>query len=378
MTDAEVLVVGGGPVGLATALHARAAGLDVAVVEPRPDPVDKACGEGLMPPAVAALSRLGVGTAGMSFAGIRYVDGSGRSARASFPHGPGLGVRRTALQAALASVADAVGVVRMEGRVEHLRQDDAQVVVTLTDGSPRSTRWLVGADGLHSLVRREVGLAGPPARVPRFGQRRHFRVTPWTEDVEVHWARHAEAYVTPVAADTVGVAVLAGPGTSYEELLGGFPLLGERLGDGEPVSPVRGAGPLRQRVRGRVAGRVLLVGDAAGYVDALTGDGLGVGFAAAEVLVRALAAGRPESYEAAWRRVSRRYRLLTAGLVSATRAPLARREIVAAAAHLPGAFPAVVGLLASPPPVPGRVRPSPGRAAPASSSVPSTRPPARP
>jgi flavin-dependent dehydrogenase len=71
--DADLLVVGGGPGGLATALHARRHGLSVIVAEPRPDPIDKACGEGLMPGGLAELASLGVDPAGMPFRGIAYV-----------------------------------------------------------------------------------------------------------------------------------------------------------------------------------------------------------------------------------------------------------------------------------------------------------------
>ena len=103
MTDVDLLVAGGGPVGLAVAIGARAAGLSVAVVEPRAVPVDKACGEGLMPAAVAALGRLGVPVTGRPFVGIRYLS-PGRAVAANFRAGPGLGVRRTTLHAALLRV----------------------------------------------------------------------------------------------------------------------------------------------------------------------------------------------------------------------------------------------------------------------------------
>ena len=128
--------------------------------------------------------------------------------------------------------------------------------------------------------------------------------------------------MTPVAADIVGVAVLgAGNGRSFETSLDDFPELRERVAGAPPASGVRGAGPLRQRTTRRVAGRALLVGDAAGYVDALTGEGLSVGLACAGELVRCVVAGRPEEYERAWRRATRRYRVLTGGLLWAAQRP---------------------------------------------------------
>jgi flavin-dependent dehydrogenase len=205
--------------------------------------------------------------------------------------------------------------------------------------------WLAVADGLHSPTRRALGLQRePPGWVrPRYGLRRHYRVAPWTDLVEVHWGRRAEAYVTPVAPDVVGVAVLGpGDGTRFEDALGEFPELQERLAGAATASSTRGAGPLRQRSARRVSGRALLVGDAAGYVDALTGEGLSVGLSCARELVRSVAAGRPGDYELAWRRATRSYRLLTGGLVWAAQRPALRATIVPAAERLPRVFTTVV------------------------------------
>jgi menaquinone-9 beta-reductase len=153
--DVDLVVAGGGPVGLATAIGARAAGLSVAVVEPRDAPVDKACGEGLMPAAVTALGRLGVVVPGRPFVGIRYL-APDRSVAAVFRAGPGLGVRRTSLHAALAARADQVGAERVCGSVRGIEQDR----VGVTAAGLRA-RWLVAADGLHSPVRRVLGLQVP-------------------------------------------------------------------------------------------------------------------------------------------------------------------------------------------------------------------------
>jgi len=350
----DVLVVGGGPVGLATAIHCTLAGLSVTLAEPRAAPVDKACGEGVMPAAVRRLAAVGVTPEGYPLRGIRYLD-SAHQADAPFRRGNGLGVRRTVLHAALAARAAALGIPVIAARVTTFEQHPDRVTAAGVEA-----RYLVAADGLHSAVRRVLERETParPYRreprppAPRYGLRRHYRVAPWTDLVEVHWAPRAEAYVTPVSADVVGIALLFarprragprpdGPG-DFTARLAEFPALRDRLRDATTASEVRGAGPMRQYVRRRVYGRVLLVGDASGYVDALTGEGIGVGLAQAEALAGCLAARRPADYERAWHRASGPAWRFTASLLWSRNQPFLGPRIVPAAQRLPWLFTALV------------------------------------
>ncbi len=337
----DLVVAGGGPVGLAAALYAAGAGLDVVVREPRAGVVDKACGEGLMPGALTLLAELGIDPPGHPLEGIRYTDGA-RVAEARFRAGPGRGVRRTTLHAALGQAVERAGVRVVARPVRTVTQHDDRVVV---DGEP--ARYLLAADGLHSPVRRLLGLDAPVRSRRRFGLRTHVAMAPWTGCVEVHWSPTAEAYVTPVADDLVGVAVLSSRRGSLTEHLARLPSLARHLA-GRPLQPTRGAGPLRQRSLRRVAGRVLLVGDAAGYVDALTGEGIAGGLAQARAAVAAVSAGEPGSYERTWRRLTWRHDLLTHALLTASRPDWARRRLVPAAASLPWVFDAAVNQLAMP------------------------------
>lgn len=337
----DLVVVGGGPAGLATAIRARLRGLSVTVLDRSRPPIDKACGEGLMPDAVARLREIGVEPRGLPFRGIRYFDGE-IVAEGLFPHAGGLGVRRTELHQALVQRAEEVGVdLRWGVKAEGLGAG------VETDQGTFEARWIVGADGLRSHVRRWAGLEGGEEALSsrRFGVRRHFAMAPWSDFVEVYWGPGCEAYVTPVAGDEVGIALLWSEGKAgFDDLLDRIPALRAKIAGAPPSSRDRGTGPLHQRVRAVRRGNMALVGDAAGYLDAITGEGLAVALHESAALVEAIAAGDLGRYESAHRRINRLPDFMTGLVLALERRPRLRKRAVRALAAEPALFSRLLGI----------------------------------
>jgi flavin-dependent dehydrogenase len=359
--DFDVAVVGGGPAGLATAIFASRAGLSTALFERSGGPPDKACGEGLMPAGVRVLETLGVRDRITSadctpFLGIRYVQEDGTFVEGRLPS-PGLGIRRTALTAALAQRADECGVeLRWGCPVEGFRAGAESVTLETASGETTS-RVLVAADGPRSRLRRLAELDRAIDRPQRLGLRQHFHVATWAEFVEVHLAESIQAFVTPAGDERVGVAFLweksAVPGpASFESFVSRFPALAARLADAPADSSPRGAGPLEQGARSRVADRFVLVGDAAGSIDAITGEGVSLALAGAralgEILPGALERGATREallpYEKVATREYRRYALVCRSVLALARRPRIRRPALRFLARHPRLFDRLIAL----------------------------------
>jgi menaquinone-9 beta-reductase len=300
----DVLVIGGGPAGLAAAIALRQRGVGALLIDAQSPAIDKACGEGLMPGALAALRRLGVEIApgeGQPFHGIRFC-GPEQRVEARFPHQPGLGIRRTRLHAGLAECAAAAGVaVRWNTRCTLLGPNTASLA-----GEEVRFRYLIGADGQASQVRGWSGLQECARDSLRYGFRRHYQVEPWSDLVEVHWGEHGQLYVTPVDTDCVCIAFVSrNKSYDHEAVMAGFPEVARRIEGCVLLSQQRGGLSATRRLREVARGSVALVGDASGSVDAVTGDGLTLCFEQAEAVAAAIAHGSLERYAAAHRAIGR-------------------------------------------------------------------------
>lgn len=307
-TGLDVFIIGGGPVGLATAIAASQLGMRTVVADARTPPVDKACGEGMLPDGLPAALRLGVLPAGHVIRGIRFHCGS-HNVQGDFPQGPGVGVRRLQLHGQLLRRALDAGVeVRWNTPVTSLAGIEA--------------RWIVGADGTSSGIRRAAGLDAATGTLTRFGFRKHFRLAPWTDYVEIHWGPGCQIYVTPVAPDEVGIALISrDPKLRVHQALALFPELRERLGAAQPASSERGAITGNRMLNNVTRDNVALVGDASGMVDAITGEGLGLGFNQALALARAMASDDLAGYQRCHRLLARRPRMMAKLLLALDRWP---------------------------------------------------------
>jgi flavin-dependent dehydrogenase len=339
----DVVVVGGGPAGLAVALAASDQGLQSVVVEAGCPPLDKACGEGIMVDSLQALRKLGIcldHEDGVPFKGIRFLQRS-HTVKAEFPEGSALGVRRIKLHGRLMERAKSAGVEMhwnspvcgLEGNAVICR--DARF----------EARWVVGADGLNSNIRRWSGLNQFVWNRERLGVRQHFAVKPWSDCVDVHWADGCQCYVTPIGPEEVSVAFLSEETRArFSNLLPLFPEVAARVCRATPTSRARGALTAMCKVRRVYKGHVVLAGDAAGTVDAITGQGIGLAFQQAVALAEALAAGDLRQYARRHAAIMRRPTLMAAALLLMGKHARMRELAMTALAKKPSSFSKLLAL----------------------------------
>ena len=364
----SIVVVGGGVAGASLAIALGRAGHAVELFDAQTFPRDKPCGEGIMPAGVSALRRLGVpdGAGGAVFNGVRYHVGS-RVAVGRFPasaeHGDhGRGQRRLVLDRCLFERAAATaGVTAHQGvSVESPVVENGRVVGVRVDGGVRRASLVVAADGAHSRFRHRLGLNVPVPRT-RVGARRHYRLAggaapPW---VDIFLGASHEFYVTPLPNDEVLVALLAESNVMETPLEPIFDrwraaprLLRELLAGAEPISALL-ATPLAASARQGFAPGAVLLGDAAGFIDPITGGGIAQALITSERLVQFIVAHGTEradawlpSYERERNALLRDYRLLTRGVLALSRRPTLARAALTALSWTPPLFSHLVGVSA--------------------------------
>jgi menaquinone-9 beta-reductase len=338
----DVCIVGGGPAGLAAALALRKRRFDVTVVDCAIPPIDKACGEGLMPDSLAALKQLGVELedgAGYPFRGIRFIDGASR-VTGDFPNGPGIGVRRSYLHGVLVKYANAAQVRLIWGAKNVVLCEGG---LSFQDQSQRSesikTRLVVGADGLKSSVRHSAGLDAVKTEKQRYGFRRHYRVAPWSDYVELYWGRRGQFYVTPIAKNEICVVFVSRhPRLRLDAALEDFPFLLDRLANLEHCSREAGSLSISRSLKRIYKDGVALLGDASGSVDAITGEGMCLAFKQADALANALHACDLKQYAQRHQRIGSKPRMMARLMLAMELNGALQRRVLASLAKRPELF----------------------------------------
>jgi flavin-dependent dehydrogenase len=313
--DYDIIVAGAGVAGASSAILLGQEGYRVLLLDRATFPRHKTCGEGIMPEGVAILASLGL-LPGMlqrgagRAQGLRFRSRAGVWAQADFPTVQGVPaysvvIRRYELDQLLLERAREVPTITVrEGFAvtEALDQDGAIGGVTgHAAGSPERTEAFrapltLAADGMHSRFHGRYGIERQVWRRQRWGLAGHLRgVEGLGPYIEVLFQGESEVYMAPLADGLTLVAILAEKRAmgafrgnlerAYHEFLKSVPGLGHRIEDSEMVPPVGARGPLGFTVRPVWRPGLLLVGDSAGFLDPITGEGMTLALKCAQAAV---------------------------------------------------------------------------------------------
>ncbi|MCA9507122.1 MAG: NAD(P)/FAD-dependent oxidoreductase [Myxococcales bacterium] len=297
MNTYDVVIVGAGPAGFACALKLAQKNLSVALIEKNQLPAGKPCGEGILPNGVNQLKSLGI----LDFIGddqqhkidgIRYITAK-HQAKASFINGVGLGINRVVLSSAFKKSLNQypnIHLIKAE-----FKNYENSIVTVKEENLMRhiKTKFLVGADGLRSKVRSNLGIEIKKPYFKRWALTAHMPIKAWTSLVEIHLDKNIEAYVTPTGKNEINVVFMwdrskklpAKGKDLFFALIDNFPKLKKQMALYDLSHKAFAIGPFHYRAKNFFSKtHAALIGDAAGYIDPLTGEGINLGLYQGQLL----------------------------------------------------------------------------------------------
>jgi len=289
----KLAVVGGGPIGLFTAISLANEGHVVDLYELGEWPKDKACGQGLMPSGMKLLKSLGIhfkeNQDCFPFKGINYKDGP-HSLKGLLPR-TGFGIERKVLSQKLYQKALEKKNINLfsNSPVSNIYQNKDNVHFSVKDQLV-SYDYVFSCDGLNSPLRKALDNRRVRNGTWRLGAREHFDIAPWNDSVEVYWCKGIEAYVTPVSANRIEVAFLWFEDVNLpkmklrDALFDCFPELQDKLDDQNSLNDFKGHGPFCHQAKTEKVGRVYFLGDAYCFLDGITGEGISLGFKGSKII----------------------------------------------------------------------------------------------
>lgn len=361
--DSDVVVIGAGPAGAASALFAARRGRRVVILDKQAFPRDKPCGEGLMPSGRPPLRELGLedlvtASGAPPLNGVTFGLPDQSPAVAPFPRHDeeqaGLGIRRLDFDARLVEALSREPHVELRLRVEarDVTRDHPMPTVITSAGEIRA-RHVVVAEGLRSSIRHRLGWTVGPRPPHRYGIVAHWKmdapVDPW---VRITFDRGLEVYEGPVAGNQRMVGLLCYQDrmaefggrleARYREIAYG---LRPELRHADLIGSVSAVGPFWYRASTVADRGIFLVGDAAGFTDPITGEGVAAGFRQARAFAAALESPNPErAYRQAHRRLTKDPRRLAGLFLRLSRTPALVERAIRNHERSPGTLTTLLGV----------------------------------